>query len=92
MQSHITYVEIYYASILDTLKSQSNEQDLPRVMSGFIRQMTEDKMLVPEENIKLTSIIGQGAYYQYKTDLYKLSYVLLIGDRRVWRGLSCNSH
>ena len=49
----------FISDVMSTLKSPSN---IPRVPSGFIRQMTEDKMLVPEENINLISVIGQGIY------------------------------
>ena len=32
----------------------------PRVMSAFIRKMSEDQLLIPEESISMSSIIGQG--------------------------------
>ena len=35
----------------------------PRVMSAFLRQMSEERLLVPEEDIKLLSIVGQGQYH-----------------------------
>ena len=41
-----------------------------RVLSGFIRQMSEEKLLVPEENIKLISIIGQGLSTEHFPQLY----------------------
>ena len=49
---------IYTLEVTSTLNT--NEPHIPRVLSGFIRQMSEEKLLVPEENIKLMSIIGQG--------------------------------
>ena len=49
---------IYTLEVTSTLKT--NEPHIPRVLSGFIRQMSEEKLLVPEENIKLMSIVGHG--------------------------------
>ena len=35
----------------------------PRVLSAFIRKMSEDKLLVPERCITLSSTVGQGKDY-----------------------------
>ena len=37
----------------------------PRVLSGFLRKMSEDQLLIPEECITMTSIIGQGLYIHH---------------------------
>ena len=39
---------------------QPGDQKVPRVLSGFIRQMSEEDLLIPEESVDLKSIIGQG--------------------------------
>ena len=46
--------------LMSTLKVRDGEPKMPRVLSGFIRQMSEDNMLIPEESINLISIVGQG--------------------------------
>ena len=47
----------FILDVMFTLKSPSN---LPRVSSGFIQQMAEGKMLVPNENLNFNKVIGQG--------------------------------
>ena len=47
---------------IDVMSVSVKEAHIPRVLSGFVRQMSEENMLVPEENINLISIVGQGSY------------------------------
>ena len=46
----------------DTQSSMKRGEDShrPRLLSEFIRKMTEDKLLVPERCIHLRDIVGQG--------------------------------
>ena len=45
---------------MSTLKPQQGDHGIKRVMSSFIRQMSEENLLVPEKNINLLDIVGQG--------------------------------
>ena len=42
-------------------------------MSAFIRQMSAENMIIPEEKIKLLSIVGQGIELRYYTLYTSLS-------------------
>ena len=63
-----TCIKCSILDVMSTLKA-TNEPHIPRVLSGFIRQMSEEKLLVPEENIKLMSIVGQGKKLYYFKDV-----------------------
>ncbi|CAI8036667.1 Scavenger receptor cysteine-rich domain superfamily protein [Geodia barretti] len=45
---------------LGSFKRKEGEPQVRRVLSGFIRQMSEDKLLIPKEHVHLVSIVGQG--------------------------------
>lgn len=45
---------------MSTLKPRGSDYGIKRVMSAFIRQMSEDRLLIPETNINLLDIVGQG--------------------------------
>ena len=46
--------------MMSTLRVREEGTQMPRVVSGFLRQMSEDNLLVPEEKVHLVSIVGQG--------------------------------
>ena len=56
----IILVYIIAVDACSSLKRQDRDPQVRRVMSGFIRQMSEDKLLIPKECIHLVSIVGQG--------------------------------
>ena len=43
-----------------TVELRENVSHRPRVLSGFIRKMSDDELLLPERCIDLNSIVGQG--------------------------------
>ena len=54
---------IDYLDVTPTQTQWSGETSRPRVMSEFIQQMSAEKMIIPEEKIKLLNIVGQGIDY-----------------------------
>lgn len=53
------YHTVIITELMHTLKRRDGNR-VSRVLSGFIRQMSEDNLLIPEESINLISIVGQG--------------------------------
>ena len=77
----LSYKHCSHVSIPDTIQLRCPSVHLARVPSAYLRQLTEEGMLIPRHTIQLCALVGQGCDF---VCMCSTMDILLFYFRRVW--------